>query len=249
MSQPRSPDAAPRRPVVAVSATVERAPGRPARVHMNAAYATALEAAGLVPLLVPPLADPADVSAILGIVAGLVLTGGEDIDPASYGATPHPALGTIVPERDATEIALTLAARERGMPLLAICRGIQIANVAMGGTLVQDLPSERRSEVRHGASDERSHEVRLQAGSRLAAALGAPCIRVNSTHHQAIDRVAPGLRATGLAPDGVVEGVESPDESWWMLGVQWHPEELMNSREPWDRALFAAFAEVVRNRT
>ena len=238
MSRPRS--------VVAVSATLERAPGRAPLVQMNAAYTTALEEAGLVPLLVPPLADPARVSAILDVVDGLALTGGEDIDPATYGATPHPKLGPIVPERDATEIALTRAAQERGMPLLAICRGIQIANVALGGTLVQDLPSERPSDVQHGASDERTHEVRLQAGSRLAAALGAPCIQVNSTHHQAIDRVATALRATGLATDGLVEGVESADPSWWMLGVQWHPEELTHTPEPWDRALFAAFAERVR---
>ena len=238
MSNPRS--------IVAVSATLERAPGRPALVHMNAAYTSALESAGLVPLLVPPLADLTNVSAILDVVDGLVLTGGEDIDPSCYGATPHAKLGSIVPERDATEIALTRAAHERGTPLLAICRGIQIANVALGGTLVQDLPSERPSEVTHGASDERTHEVRLQAGSRLADALGAPCIRVNSTHHQAIDRVAATLRATGLATDGVVEGVESADDAWWMLGVQWHPEELTHTPEPWDRALFAAFAERVR---
>ena len=239
MSRPRS--------IVAVSATLERATGRPALVHMNAAYTTALEDAGLVPLLVPPLADPTRVSAILDVVDGVVLTGGEDIDPSCYGATPHPKLGSIVPERDATEIALTRAAQARRMPLLAICRGIQIANVALGGTLVQDLPSERPSEVTHGASDERTHEVRLQAGSRLADVLGAPCIRVNSTHHQAIDRVAATLRATGRATDGVVEGVESADDAWWMLGVQWHPEELTHTPEPWDRALFAAFAERVRH--
>ena len=240
MSNPRS--------IVAVSATLERAPGRPALVHMNAAYTSALEAAGLVPLLVPPLADLTNVSAILDVVDGLVLTGGEDIDPSCYGATPHPKLGPVVPERDATEIALTRAARERGTPLLAICRGIQIANVALGGTLVQDLPSERPSEVTHGASDERTHEVRLQAGSRLATVFGDPCIRVNSTHHQAIGDLANAFRATGLAPDGVVEGVESADDAWWMLGVQWHPEELTQTPEPWDRALFAAFAEHVSRR-
>jgi gamma-glutamyl-gamma-aminobutyrate hydrolase PuuD len=143
-------------------------------VRTNAAYTRALEAAGLVPLVVPPFADARHAARALAVVDGLVLTGGD------------------------------------------------------------------------GARDRRTHPVTLAQGSRLAAALGATRIDVNPLHHQAVDRLAPGLRATAHAPDGVVEGVESEDARWWMLGVQWHPEELTATPEAWDRRLFAAFAAAVR---
>lgn len=237
------------RPLVAVSATIAREGDAPPRVRTNVAYCRALEAVDTVPLLVPPFADPALARDVLAGVRGLLLTGGEDVDPARYGAVPHPALGPLAAERDATEIALVTAARERGIPVLAICRGIQVLNVALGGTLVQDLPSERPSPVAHsapGPRDARSHEVRVVPGSRLAAAMGATCIAANSLHHQAVDRLGAGLVVAGTAPDGIVEGVETADGDWWVLGVQWHPEELTGTAEAWDRGLFAAFGEVVR---
>lgn len=238
----------PIRPLVAVSSTLVAEPGAPARVRTNAAYVRALEAAGLAPVVVPPLADPDVAASIVAATAGLLLTGGEDVDPARYGAAPHPALGSVNMLRDATELALVEAARAAGCPVLAICRGIQLLNVALGGTLVQDLPSERPSEVAHdpGAGRAaRTHEVRLVEGSRLARAAGSTRIVANSLHHQAVDRVAPGLVVTGAAPDGVIEGVETPDDGWWVLGVQWHPEELTATPEGWDRGLFAAFAAAV----
>ena len=231
--------------LVAVTATSVAERGAPQRVRLNAAYVRALEAAGLVPLVVPPLATPEAALPLLDVVGGLVLTGGEDVAPAHYGAAPHPALGRVTPARDETELALAAGARARGLPTLAICRGIQVLNVALGGTLVQDLPTERPSRVVHDPGSERDarvHEVAVVAGSRLAAALGATSPRVNSFHHQAVDRVAEGLVVTARAPDGIVEGVESSDDAWWAVGVQWHPEELVESPEPWDRALFAAFA-------
>lgn len=225
--------------------------GAPARVRTNAAYTRALEAAGLAPIVVPPFADPAVATSVIEAVDGLLLTGGEDVDPARYGASPHPALGPVNAERDATELALVEAARAGGTPVLAICRGIQLLNVALGGTLVQDLPSERPSEVAHSADaarQRRTHRVVLVAGSRLARATGATTMAANSLHHQAIDRLAAPLRAAATAPDGVIEGVEGADDAWWVLGVQWHPEELTATPEPWDRGLFAAFAEAVRGR-
>ena len=124
-------------------------------------------------------------------------------------------------------------------------------NVALGGTLVQDLPSERPGDVAHdpaSSRDARVHEVAIAPGSRLAAAIGATRATVNSFHHQAVDRVAEALAVVARAPDGVVEGVEAADAAWWALGVQWHPEELTATPESWDRALFAAFAERVRRR-
>ena len=237
------------RPLVAVSSTIARDADAPARVRVNAAYTRAIEAAGLLPLVVPPLADPALVAGVIAAVDGLVLTGGEDVDPAHYGAAPHPALGPVCAERDATELALVAAARERGTPLLAICRGIQVLNIALGGTLVQDLPSERPSDVAHSDDGDRAmHDVTLTEGSRLARAVGATRITANSSHHQAVDRVAAGLRVTGTSVDGVVEGLETIDDGWWALAVQWHPEDLTDAPEAWHRGLFAAFAEVVRGR-
>jgi putative glutamine amidotransferase len=238
--------------LVAVTATLDTLAGRE-RVRLNAAYTRALERAGLVPLVVPPLAHPgAAAAALLAGVRGLVLTGGEDVDPALYGAAPHPELGRLQAARDATEIALVRAARERALPTLAICRGIQLLNVALGGTLVQDLPAERPTAVAHdqrAGRAERTHPVTAAAGSRLAAALGAERLEVNSIHHQAVRDLAPALAATAHAPDGLVEGAESRDPAWWAVAVQWHPEELTDGPEGWDRSLFAAFAaEVARGR-
>jgi putative glutamine amidotransferase len=182
-------------------------------------------------------------------MAGLVLTGGEDVDPAHYGAPAHPALGEVHEGRDAFEIALVQAARARRLPTLAICRGVQVVNVALGGTLVQDLASEQPAALPHdgrwGRSD-RVHGLRVAGGSRLAGAIGATEATINSLHHQALGRVADGLVAVAHAPDGVVEGVEWAGGDWWMTGVQWHPEELVGTSEEWDRALFAAFAAAAR---
>jgi putative glutamine amidotransferase len=234
-------------PPVAVTATTEEIRGVP-RTRANVSYTASARAAGLRPYILPILA-PADADAMLEGMAGLILTGGEDVDPAHFGARAHPQLGDTHADRDAFELALVRAARHRRLPTLAICRGIQVANVALGGTLVQDLPSERPRASPHdgvGARDERVHPVRVEPGSRLATALGSPDLTVNSLHHQALDRVADGLRAVALAPDGVVEGVEWTGDDWWMLGVQWHPEELTRTPERWDRALFAAFADAAR---
>ena len=233
-------------PIVAVTATSEMIRGLP-RVRLNEAYANALAASGMIPLIVAPL--DTGFAEIVARVDGLVLTGGEDVAPSRYGATRHELTGDPHDARDRTEIALLAAAREARLPVLAICRGLQVANVALGGTLVQDLPSERPSSTAHDRSDARTArvlEVGITGGSRLSAAIGASTITVNSSHHQPVDRVAPGLTVTATAPDGVVEGAEwTGDPDWWMLGVQWHPEELVQTPEGWDRALFTAFREQV----
>jgi len=233
-------------PPVAVTATTEII--RDAlRVRVNAAYTVSIRSAGLVPLVLPVL-DRADADAALDGMAGLVLTGGEDVNPVRYGSRPHPELGDVHDGRDAFEMALVDAARARALPTLAICRGIQILNVALGGTLVQDIPSEWRDPILHDgdwARTKRVHEVEVVPGSRLARALGSERPVVNSMHHQAVATVAPSLATVARAPDGIVEGVEWPTDDWWMVGVQWHPEELTATPEPWDRALLSAFAEVV----
>jgi putative glutamine amidotransferase len=237
-------------PLVAVTATARLVEGVE-RVRLNAAYVRALESVGLVPIVVPPLETAAGAVRVLDAVAGLVLSGGEDVDPSRYGATPHPELGPVNCARDETELALLARARELGMPTLAICRGIQVVNVGLGGTLIQDLPSERRDVEVHEVDDERDtrvHGVRLDSASRLASILGVDALAVNSIHHQAVDRLGEAMRVSARADDGTIEGVESDDPSWWMVGVQWHPEELTTTPEPWDRRLFRAFAAACRAR-
>jgi len=207
---------------------------------------TALERAGLIPLIVPPLSSADAAASVLDSVAGLVLTGGEDVDPARYGEKRHEKVRSVNAARDATEAALIEEARARGTPVLAICRGIQILNVALGGTLVQDIQSQCETDIDHddeGARNSRTHEIEIERGSLIAKAVGAEHVTVNSFHHQSVKRIAEGMRVTARSPDGVIEGIESTDEDWWVMGVQWHPEEMTDSAQPWDRGLFKAFAK------
>jgi putative glutamine amidotransferase len=176
-------------------------------------------------------------------VDGLLLTGGEDMDPSWYGAQPSPFLSPPSRERDLFELALFAVARQRRLPILAICRGIQLINVALGGTLFQDLPSEHRGAVEHKpetSRDARTHRIRLQAGSRAADALGGTGFTVNSSHHQAIRDLAPGLLATGWTDDDLIEAAETPTGTSWLLAVQWHPEEMHAQAGAPERGLFAA---------
>jgi putative glutamine amidotransferase len=229
---------------VAVTASI-RPDGDTSRVRLTAAYVTALENAGLVPLIVPPLSSDKAAASVLDSVSGLVLTGGEDVDPARYGEQRHEKVRTVNAARDATEAALVTEAKERRMPVLAICRGIQILNVALGGTLIQDIPSAISTTISHddeGPRDSRTHEISVEPGSLIARAIGTEHATVNSFHHQSVQRVADGMKITAKSPDGVIEGIESTDRNWWVMGVQWHPEEMTGSAEPWDRGLFRAFA-------
>lgn len=226
--------------LVAVSATRRTDLGRE-RVALNASYVRALLRAGLTPLVVPPLLEPPRAGEVLDAVAGLVLTGGEDVHPASYGQTPHARLEETDQARDDLEIALYRAARERRLPVLAICRGIQLVNVAEGGTLCQDLPSERPSPVVH-VDPQGRHALRVAPDSLLRRVLGVLPASVNSRHHQAIDALAPPLRAVAWAEDGVIEAVEPvAPAAAWLLAVQWHPEDDVET------GLFEGFARAVRD--
>lgn len=236
-------------PIVAVSAPVRETDGV-RRVRLNEAYIHALETVGIVPLLIPPLDDNAAVPSLLARVDGLVLTGGEDIDPARYRAERHSTVEYISGARDATELALAEAARARRLPTLAICRGVQVVNVAFGGTLVQDIPSAVAGALPHqqrGARTARTHDIVIDSSSRLAAILDTQRMAVNSLHHQAVDRLGDGLRISARAPDGVVEAIESTDEKWWMQGIQWHPEELIDDGG-YEKALYEALAVACRER-
>ena len=232
--------------LVALTATTKDIGGM-MRVRLNEAYVDAVREAGLTPLVVPPL--PAEeLSAIADAVGGIVLTGGEDVAPSHYGATPAAATTSVHARRDECELSLARLAHDRRIPTLAICRGIQLVNVAFGGSLVQDIPTERPSEIRHDVAEQRTarvHDVRVDPDSRLGRVIGAETIQVNSSHHQAIGKVADRLRVSARAPDGIIEGAEWIADDWWMLAVQWHPEELTRDGKPWDRALFKAFAQRV----
>ena len=210
-------------------------------------YLRALAAAG-VPRsaidVVTPLAPPS------GPFDALVLGGGIDVDPARYGRDLL-ANGTVEVdvERDAIDFTLLGEARRAGAPVLGICRGMQVVNVALGGTLVQDIPSERPSDVVHQRTrDEktrRDHQVAVAPGTRLARIAGAAEIAVNSRHHQAIERLAPGLAVSGTAPDGVPEAVESAGDAW-LLAVQWHPENLAGDAV--SERIFEDFVQAARHR-
>ena len=224
--------------VVAVTARRSRDEGVE-RAALNVAYVRALAGAALVPVIVPPQLAPEAAGPLLDAVAGLVLTGGEDVDPARYGAAPHPMLGDTDSGRDATELALIAGARQRGLPILAICRGIQIVNVALGGTLYQDLPSERPGPIDH-ANETSRHGLEVAPDSRLFRTIGMQRGSVNSRHHQAVRDLAPGLVATAWADDGVIEAAEPAVAGEpWMLAVQWHPEDEVEG------ALFRGFAQAL----
>ena len=216
------------------------------RTGLNAAYVRPVLAAGGVPVILSPIMGPSYAARALDGIDGLILSGGEDMDPAWYQTQPHPKANPPSRERDLFELALFAAARQRELPILGICRGIQLVNVALGGTLWQDLPSERPGTVDHYAETRRServHLVRLQPGSLTAAALGGTELRVNSFHHQAIRDLAPKLVATGWSEDGVVEAVEGAPGQSWLLAVQWHPEEMCADVRSPDRGLFRALVE------
>lgn len=222
----------------------------PARLEMalGLPYLRGLEAAGALPLVMPPLSEDA-IEPLLDRLDGICLSGGPDLDPAGYGAEPHPELGPIEPNLDRFELAVARRADAREMPILAICRGTQAINIVRGGTLHQHLP-EISTEISHRQrtpGNQTSHPVEVMPGSELAAALGGTeidVIDVNSFHHQALDRVGDGLTVSARAPDGTIEGVEDPSRPF-LIGVQWHAETLLH--RVYEAALFQNFVAACRD--
>jgi len=223
---------------------------RPPRIGQNRSYLDALSRAGATPLLIPFVTDPDRLRLLFDRLDGLLLPGGGDVDPARYGESLHEKSGGISPERDDVELMLARWAMQEGKPLLAICRGIQVLNVALGGSLYQDIEAQAPGAGKHDwypgyARDHRPHTVAVAPGSRLARILEASEQPVNSLHHQALRDVAPGLTVVARAPDGIVEAVEAGDHPF-ALAVQWHPEELApaDSRA---QVLFDTFVEACRS--
>jgi putative glutamine amidotransferase len=193
-------------------------------------------------VVILPASDGESAARLAGVLDGILLSGGADLDPSYFGEEPHPHLGHIDPERDEFELALVRAAIEAGTPLLAICRGIQVLNVAMGGTLYQDIQSQVKGAIKHRQDAPRyhaSHKVVVERHSKLAGMVGAGDVAVNSFHHQAIRNVAPGFFVSARSTDGVIEAIESAHDLF-VVGVQWHPE-CMTDSYPAMLEIFAAF--------
>ena len=222
--------------------------GEPAATEMalGLAYLKAIEAAGGLPVVIPPIPLEA-IDGLLERFAGVCLSGGPDLHPSGYGEDEDPHLGPTWPELDRFELALAARADAQAMPVLAVCRGAQLLNVARGGTLIQHLP-DRTGNARHRQKqpgEEMTHRVRLDPQAMLASIVGVGELEVNSFHHQAVDRLGEGLRAIAWSDDEVVEGLQASDRDF-VLGVQWHVECLVD--HPQHAAIFTAFVEAARIR-
>jgi putative glutamine amidotransferase len=206
-------------------------------------YVEALKRAGAVPVLIPP--QPENAEQIVGAVDGVLLAGGFDCDPSLYGEEPHATLEPMDPRRQANELAIVKAAHQRGIPTLGICLGMQMMNVAAGGSLIQDIDSAVDTDIRHASipEDRARHDVLVDAHSRLAAMLPSLELNVNSSHHQAVGRVGEGLRVTAHAPDKVVEAIEDPRHPFF-IGLQWHPEDMTGEASA--EGVFGAFIAAAR---
>src|SRR5258706_8488947 len=236
-----------RSPLIGVSTSITVGTN-PERAYVNSAYLHAVQQAGGVPVPLPPQLSAASLEQLGAELYGLLLTGGGDMDPARFGEAPHATLYDVAPSRDTVETSVLNLSLARGVPVLAVCRGVQVLNVALGGTLHQDVATEPGTQIPHSQKEPRdqpTHKVKITPGSRLAETLGTDEIEVNSMHHQAIHRLGRGLTAVAWAPDQLVEGAEISDPARFVLGVQWHPEELVGHSEP-ARRLFSALLAAAR---
>ncbi|HEX8252389.1 MAG TPA: gamma-glutamyl-gamma-aminobutyrate hydrolase family protein [Thermoanaerobaculia bacterium] len=232
------------KPIIGIGSDVEHVEGKRDRAFAYVTYTEALRRAGAVAVIIAP--HPEHAADVVEGLDGIILAGGPDCDPAVYDAERHPSVKVLMDERrQGNDLALAKAARERGIPTLGICLGLQMMNVAAGGSLVQDIDSEIETEIQHESAPENRarHDVLVEEGTQLAGILPAVEFNVNSSHHQAIARLGEGLRITAHAPDGVIEGVEDPKHPFY-VGVQWHPEDMPGEHSA--TALFGAFVDAAR---
>jgi len=236
------------KPIIGISTKLKPDSASPPEfIGVRVSYCAAIIAAGGVPFLLPYSDNRSVIEESFRRVDGVLLTGGEDVSPNLYGAEAHPSVTDCDPVRDSIEIDLARRALAEEKPILGICRGLQVINVALGGTLIQDICSCYQTEIQHSGKrfpedwQKLVHPVQLIQGTRLAALLSAAAIQVNSLHHQAVDRLAPGLVIAATAPDGIIEGIEAADHPFF-LAVQAHPEVLWPDIAEW-RRLFEAFVD------
>ncbi|CAN5461629.1 gamma-glutamyl-gamma-aminobutyrate hydrolase family protein [soil metagenome] len=248
-------------PVIGVTATLKEdgeapAPGEVSRplgeyVRADLDYVEGVFDAGGAPIVLPPIGGARNVESLVGAMDGLLLSGGSDLDPKYYGEAGIPEMGATIPERDEFEMALVGAALRRGIPIFGICRGLQVLNVALGGTLYQDISAQLGDDAlshrQTALKFQPAHEVEVRSGSWVGEAMGETGVKVNSYHHQAVKELAPGLVVSASSPDGVIEAVESRDFSdQWLFGVQWHAE-AMRTVGVEHRNLFAALVSAAEN--
>lgn len=236
------------RPLIAITPSIQKK-GEEFSDHsvsLSFCYPHAIEQAGGAPLVTSLTTDHTTLDRLLDSVDGLVLTGGGDVDPTFYDAKlpPHlkKTLGGVDARRDEMEIHLVREAHRRGIPVLGICRGHQVLNVAFGGTLIVDIPTQMGNEIRHSRLDKKNdavHNVAVEPDTKLARIFGCRTVGVNSSHHQAVDKPGKGLRVSARSADGVIEGIETGDDAF-TVGVQFHPERMVDGY-PLIRKLFGAF--------
>ncbi len=238
------------RPIIGITTqTLEPIEGELPRCWvMSQRYVDVLTSVGAIPWVIPLTRDMDTLRAIYDRLDGVFLPGGVDVDPAHYGESRLPVCGVTDQDRDRVEVELVRWAIAERKPVLAVCRGVQVLNVAAGGTLHQDLESWCETAIKHdffpsggNQRDDLTHDVQVLAGTYLASIMGAGVSTVNSMHHQGIKRLASRLVVNAIAPDGLIEGVEGTDDGY-LVGVQWHPEELVES-DPAMRRLFTSFIE------
>lgn len=233
-------------PLIGITAGVRKDNEGNPRVMLGEVYVTAVLRAGGIPLLIPTGVKDETLDTVRARLDGIIVTGGPDIEPSIFNGEPHPAIYGIDSRRDSLELNLVRNAVEHGTPILGICRGIQVMNVALGGDLYTHIADQLPGSLRHDTDpahsyDYPAHEVRLEAGSRIESIVGCPTAQVNSWHHQGVHNAAPGTRATGWSPDGLIETIEVQGHPFG-LGVQWHPEWMpaVDSMQAIFRALVAA---------
>ncbi|MBR5074816.1 MAG: gamma-glutamyl-gamma-aminobutyrate hydrolase family protein [Bacteroidales bacterium] len=227
------------KPVIGVSCSIDGS-----TVEAGMTYIVSVRKAGGIPFIIPLTTSEAEIDEYLDKIDGLLMTGGEDVSPLLFGQEPSPFLGTVVPERDTYDLTLIRKAVLKGIPILGICRGIQCLNIAMGGDLIQDIPSEVPDAIQHRQTGPRSygsHTITIEKGSLMARLLGEKEVAVNSFHHQACGKVASCFKVTAKAPDGIIEAIESPDGKFF--GVQFHPEGFVYSGK---KAFLPIFQHLVK---
>lgn len=244
---PRSESSATRfaRPLIGVTTRLDEQNS----FYLRRFYGEAVEAAGATPVYIPLIPNREYLSSVMERLDGLMLSGSNsDLDPSYFGEEPHPRLGSVIPERDQTDLLLLELAEDPGMPILAICYGMQSLNVARGGSLYQDLDSQIENPIKHEQgrpADRPSHNIEIDPDSCLAPLAGGMRARVNSSHHQAVRRLGRNLKVVARAADGVIEAIADTRPERFVLGVQWHPE-LGWEKDKFSQAIFARFVEAAR---
>jgi putative glutamine amidotransferase len=216
------------------------------KVAVRGEYVAAVAAGGGAPVVLAPVGDDEPLEMLADRIDGLLLTGGEDLDPALWGETPHPAAEIIDPRRQRSDLRLIAWADARNLPVLGVCLGCQEMAVHRGGRIIQHVPDETSERHRSEKRPRATHEIRIEAGSLLAGIVGAGPLEVNSGHHQAVRDAGRALSVVARSPDGIIEAIEDPSPGRFFLGVQWHPEDLV--REGPHRALFVALCKAAEKR-